>query len=135
MRRITLDTNAYAALHQGILPVRQAIEKAEEVFVPIFVYAELLFGFRKGSRESENTSLFSELMKLPGVSFHYPTDETARIYTDILLGLKRQGTPIPAHDIWIAASAVETGSVIITYDKHFLNIAQVRAWDELSISG
>ena len=33
--------------------------------------------------------------------------------------------------IWIAASAVETGSVIITYDKHFLNITQARVWDEL----
>ncbi len=131
MKNITLDTNAYSGLNQGAIAVKQAIEAADNVFIPIFVLAELLFGFKKGSREHENIALFNDFMKLPGVSFHIPTDETARIYADIILGLKRQGKPIPTHDIWIAASAVETGSVIITYDKHFLNIAQVRAWDEL----
>lgn len=131
MKKITLDTNAYSALSQGILSVKQAIESADYIFVPIFVFAELLFGFKKGSREHENIALFNDFMKLPGVSFHLPTDETARIYADIALDLKQRGKPIPIHDIWIAASAVETGSAIITYDKHFLHIDQARVWSEL----
>lgn len=135
MKKITLDANAYSGLTQGILAVKQAIEAADNVFIPIFVLAELLFGFKKGSRESENMELFDDFMKLPGVSFHVPTEETARIYAEVALSLKQEGKPIPTHDIWIAASAVETGSVIITYDKHFLNVAQARVWDELSISG
>ena len=131
MKKITLDTNAYSALNRGILSVKQAIEHADDIFIPIFVYAELLFGFTKGNRESENKALFSNFMKLPGVSFHYPTDETARIFASIILDLKRKGTPIPTHDTWIAASAVETGSVIVTLDKHFLHISEARAWEEL----
>ncbi len=131
MKKITLDTNAYSALSQGILAIKDAIEYAEEVFVPIFVFAELLFGFKKGSREKQNTTLFNGFMKLPGVSFQFPGEETARIFADISLDLKQQGKPIPTHDIWIAASAIETGSVIITYDKHFLHIPRVRVWGEL----
>ena len=131
MKKITLDTNAYAALSQGKLPVKQAMETADIIFVPVFVFAELLFGFKNGSREQENLVLFNDFMKMSGVSYHFPTDETALIYSDIALDLKQQGKPIPTHDIWIAASAIETGSVIITYDKHFLHIDQVRVWGEI----
>jgi tRNA(fMet)-specific endonuclease VapC len=33
--------------------------------------------------------------------------------------LKRQGTPIPTNDIWIAATALENGGRIVAYDSHF----------------
>jgi predicted nucleic acid-binding protein len=33
--------------------------------------------------------------------------------------LNKIGRPIPTNDIWIAATALETGSHLITYDKHF----------------
>ena len=131
MKNITLDTNAYSGLSQGILSVKQAVEGADTVYVPVFVFAELLFGFKKGGREHENIAMFNDFMKLQGISFHFPTEETARIYSEIILDLKQKGRPIPTHDIWIAASAIETGSVIVTYDKHFLNFSQVRVWDVL----
>ena len=33
--------------------------------------------------------------------------------------LRRQGTPIPTNDIWIAAQAMEHGAELITTDEHF----------------
>ena len=36
--------------------------------------------------------------------------------------LKKNGTPIPTNDIWIAASTLEAGGVLFTHDKHFLKI-------------
>lgn len=33
--------------------------------------------------------------------------------------LKNKGKPIPANDIWIAASALQHGLALATYDKHF----------------
>jgi tRNA(fMet)-specific endonuclease VapC len=33
--------------------------------------------------------------------------------------LKRQGTPIPTNDIWIAAAALENGGRMVAYDSHF----------------
>ncbi|MCB0554717.1 MAG: PIN domain-containing protein [Phaeodactylibacter sp.] len=103
---------------------------ANEVFVPIFVFAELLFGFKNGARERENLALPENFLKLPGVFIQYPTNETAHVYASIALGLKEIGKPIPFHDIWIAACAIETGSIIVTYDKHFLNISGARTWGE-----
>jgi len=40
-------------------------------------------------------------------------------------GLERQGTPIPANDLWIAASAAQHGLVLMTLDSHFKNVPQV----------
>jgi tRNA(fMet)-specific endonuclease VapC len=50
------------------------------------------------------------------------------IFAELLLALKQAGTPIPTHDIWIAAAAIELGCVLVTYDKHFLNMKQLRLW-------
>ena len=40
--------------------------------------------------------------------------------------------PIPAE---IAAQALETGSILATYDPHFLAVPGLRIWDELGPSG
>lgn len=131
MKKIVLDTNAYAALIQGQLLVKQVLENAEQLFIPVFVIAELLYGFKNGSREQANKTLLNDFLNLAGVAVRHTTDETARIYSDLYLDLKQKGTPIPTHDIWIAAIAIETGSVIITYDKHFLNIKKASVWAAL----
>ena len=43
--------------------------------------------------------------------------------------LMSKGTPIPINDIWIAANCIETGSVLISYNKHFQKIPSVRLWN------
>lgn len=68
---------------------------------------------------------------LQGHSVQYITNETAQIFSALQLDLKQKGTPIPTHDIWIAALAIETGSVVVTYDRHFLNVVKARVWGEL----
>lgn len=131
MKRIVLDTNAYAALTKGEIAIKGVIENADQVILPVFVLAELLFGFKNGSQEQVNTVLLDNFLQLPGVSVYHSTNETAQIYADLAFELKQIGKPIPSNDIWIAACAIETGSVIITYDRHFLNIAKARIWQEL----
>jgi predicted nuclease of predicted toxin-antitoxin system len=39
--------------------------------------------------------------------------------------LRRQGTPVPTNDIWIAATAAQHGFRLLTLDSHFLQIPQV----------
>ena len=51
---------------------------------------------------------------------------TAEQYARIFALLKRNGTPIPVNDIWIAASAMEHGSELISNDEHFSLIATLR---------
>jgi tRNA(fMet)-specific endonuclease VapC len=48
--------------------------------------------------------------------------ETARIYGKVKAQLKKNGTPIPENDIWIAAVAIQHDLVLVTNDNHFLNV-------------
>jgi predicted nucleic acid-binding protein len=47
-------------------------------------------------------------------------DETAERYAVILNSLWTAATPIPTHDMWIAASAMQYGLTVVTTDAHFL---------------
>lgn len=108
--------------------VKKTIENAGQVFIPAFVIAELLYGFKKGTKEKENKLLLESFLQLPGVAVLNTSLETPQIFATLLLSLKQKGKPIPTHDIWIAALSIESGSVIITYDKHFTYMGQVRVW-------
>lgn len=129
MRNVVIDTNAYSALMKGSLSIKSIIENAEEVFIPVIVLGELLFGFKKGSREKSNLVILNKFLELPGVSVLNTTSETAEVFAEVITFLRNSGKPIPTNDIWIAALAVETGSVLISSDKHFLNVPQVRLFD------
>ena len=58
-----------------------------------------------------------------------------KIFGKLKNDLKLAGTPLPINDVWIASHAMETGSVIVTYDRHFFRIPGVRVWQGLSIAG
>jgi tRNA(fMet)-specific endonuclease VapC len=42
--------------------------------------------------------------------------------------LRRKGAPIPINDVWIAAHAMETGSMLITFDVHFRHVNGLLVW-------
>ncbi len=47
--------------------------------------------------------------------------------------LKRQGLPIPTNDLWIAASCMEHGAVLFSFDAHFERVGGlrlIRQWAE-----
>ena len=124
--KIALDTNAYSVIIRDDMRVVNAISDANEVFIPIFVSAELLYGFKKGIKAKENLDGFNRFLQLPKVSVLHTTWETAELFADIKLELQTKGRPIPTNDIWIAALAIESGSVLVTFDKHFQYIPGLR---------
>ena len=128
MRRVMLDTNAYAALLSGDNSVRETLASASEILVPVFVVGELEAGFRGGTRYAENLSSFQRFLMKSGVRMVLCGHETARIYGEVKDSLKRAGSPVPTNDIWIAASAIEHAAILVTYDRHFASIRQVRLW-------
>lgn len=54
------------------------------------------------------------------------TDTTADFYATIYANLRRKGRPIPTNDMWIAASTMEHGAILITRDQHFAHIENLR---------
>ena len=117
--RICLDTNAYSALGRGIAAAVKIIESAEEVIVPVTVLGELMFGFLKGSRLSQNESDLEKFLSQDGVRIQHVTREIAERYGFVKAALSGRGTPIPENDIWIAATALETGTRLVSNDAHF----------------
>ena len=129
MSRVLLDTNAYAAFLSGDRRVLDALAGAEAVHLSVIVLGELHAGFRGGARRAENVRILLEFLSKPTVSPLLLTLETAQIFGEIKARLKRAGTPIPVNDVWLAAQAVETGSVLVSYDAHFRSVAGLRLWE------
>ena len=69
---------------------------------------------------------FNGLLGLDHVSVLPVTRRTGRIYAQLFAGLKQAGRPIPTNDIWIAASALECGGVLLTNDHHFQDIPNLQ---------
>jgi len=126
MKNILLDTNAYSALRKGDQEVFDIICEAEKIYISSIVMGELYAGFFAGVKTRENIKQLHYFLEKSPVKSAFVTDETAEIYGHLFAALKRNGTPLPLNDIWIAAQTMELGAVLISYDKHFKNISGIR---------
>lgn len=95
----------------------------------IFVLGELYAGFLGGTKNRENRDVLKRFLSKPTVKMLNATSETAEVFGSLKNELKQAGTALPINDVWIAAHGIETGSVIVTYDQHFLKISGIRLWD------
>lgn len=129
MKKILLDTNAYVHFLAGDENVFTILSQAEIVYMSIFVLGELYAGFEGGKKKQDNIKLLLDFLKKPTVNILNATSETAEVFGIVKGALKKAGTPLPINDVWIAAHAMETGSAVITYDKHFQKIGGLRLWD------
>ena len=122
MRPILLDTNTYSALRKGDSGIVEIIQMAEAIVMSPIVIGELLFGFDNGNKATQNRQDLQKFLDSPRVTVLPILSETAHYFSQVMLSLKRKGTPIPTNNIWIAAQAFEHGCVVCTYDNHFRSI-------------
>jgi tRNA(fMet)-specific endonuclease VapC len=123
--RLIVDTNRYrdfcAGLPEAVLPVRQA----ERIYLPFVVLAELRAGFAAGTHGRENERVLGLFLNRRRVAPLFADEETTFHFARLYGQLRQQGTPIPTHDIWIAALASQHGAVLCTRDEHFRHLPQV----------
>ena len=120
--KIMLDTNAYVGFKRNVIEIVDFIAGAELILFSPIVLGELMFGFRNGSRFKENMDDLNSFLQHEAVELAQIGDLTSDRYSRIAVQLKRQGTPIPTNDIWIAAQTMEHGVELITSDRHFEKI-------------
>lgn len=133
MKKVLLDSDAYTFFTAGDKDMLREIESADKVYFSVIVLGELLAAFKKGKKENENLKILNRFMTKMTVEIMNVSQETAKIYADIKRLLEKSGKPIPINDIWIAANVMETGSKLLTFDKHFFNIEGLRIWEKLII--
>jgi tRNA(fMet)-specific endonuclease VapC len=123
--RLALDTNRYVDLCRGTAEVVELVEHAEAVWLPFAVMGELRAGFAVGRRGEDNERVLRRFLMKPGVAVLYADDQTTHHYAAVFRQLRRQGTPIPTNDLWIAALVLQHDLVLCDRDRHFDQLPQL----------
>lgn len=117
--RVALDTNRYTDLARGKPEVLVVARRAEEIVLSFVVLGELRAGFLLGARSDANEGNLQRFLAQDRVSVAYPDEDTTHHYARLFAQLRRQGTPIPTNDLWIAAVVLQRGLFLCSRDAHF----------------
>ena len=120
-----LDTNAYSDFMRGDGAIAGHLGRAELVYLPVIVIGELKRGFYGGNKVSPNLSAFKQFLAKPRVQTLDVNAETAEHFGRLAAYLKKQGTPIPVNDVWIAALCVQYEVPLLTGDTDFDYLPQI----------
>lgn len=123
--KLCLDTSAYSHFKRGHAAAVDAISHASWLGIPAVVLGELRTGFALGSRARQNEADLQRFLAGSVVSILDVDDEASRTYAEIVVALRRAGTPLPTNDLWIAAVAAREGAPVLTFDAHFRSIARI----------
>lgn len=123
--RLALDTNRYTDLCRGDESVVKAVENADEVLLPFIVIGELRAGFAVGKQGLRNDAVLRRFLLKSGVEVLYADDQTTHHYAAVYRQLRKQGTPIPTNDMWIAALVLQHSLILLARDTHFDALPQL----------
>lgn len=125
MSRYCLDTSAYSEFKRGHTRFVELIDQAEWIGMPAITIGELRVGFLLGTRRETNEAELREFLLNPAVEELAVDADVGRQYAEIVVDLRRAGTPIPTNDIWIAATAARAGAIVLSRDPHYKAIQRV----------
>ena len=123
--RLALDTNRYADLCRGKARVVETVEAANEVWLPFIVVGELRAGFAVGGQGPRNEAVLRRFLMKPNVGVLYADEQTTYHYATVYRQLRKQGTPIPTNDMWIAALVLQHSLTLCDRDRHFDALPQI----------
>jgi tRNA(fMet)-specific endonuclease VapC len=116
---VLIDTNAYSAFKQGKQEAVEVIQSATRLAFNSTVLGELLAGFALGTREDKNRGELRQFLASARVHILTVDEDTAAHYASVYRNLRNKGQPVPTNDMWIAASALQYGYALFSYDRHF----------------
>ena len=122
MRKVLIDTNVYIAFKRNHQSTIDKFRRLDFIAMDITVLAELYAGFRGGTKENRNRKELELFLNNPRVHLLNHEQETAEFYSLIFNNLRTNGSPIPTNDMWIAATAMQHGLALLTFDEHFSNV-------------
>lgn len=117
---VLLDTNIISAWLKGESAIADKIDNSTATYIPVIVVGELYYGAQYSTNVEKNISNILKVTTRYDV-LHIDKN-TAASYGIIKAALRKKGKPIPENDIWIAAIAQQYDLILITRDKHFLEI-------------
>lgn len=132
VREILLDTNAYSAFKRNVTEAVEIIRHTPLIGISSIVLGELMGGFAAGGREAINRHELEQFLDSKRVRALDIEKATAECYAIIYRSLRQKGQPIPTNDMWIAATALQHGLALFTYDSHFRYVDGLSIGNRLS---
>ncbi len=123
--KFLIDTNRYSDFMKGDAAVVEIFANADRIYIPFVVVAELRAGFSCGTIAVKNEASLVRFLANSRVEILYADSQTTQAYAQVYAQLRRQGTPIPTNDIWIAALAIQHSLPLCTRDSHFSALPQL----------
>jgi tRNA(fMet)-specific endonuclease VapC len=123
MKRVIIDTNFYAAFKRNDAKAVNLLKEVDYIGINAVILGELFAGFRCGNKERQNRVELDQFLDSPRVYTVILDDETSEFYAQVFSELRLKGRPIPSNDLWLAASALQHGLALATYDEHFSQIS------------
>lgn len=115
---LALDSSVIVQhLRAGSPGLSSQLKAAAELYLPLTVLGEMLYGIRKSGNDPRAVRQWSEFSKNVVL---LPNDEaTAHAYAELKAHLAAKGKLIPENDIWIAASAKSHDLPLLCSDAHY----------------
>jgi len=118
-----VDTNVLIAFLERGSRVADVLGRFDRLLVPAAVDAEFRAGIDLATRTGRRrVQVLDGFLGESSVAFVSADRDVSVKYAMLHRVLKRQGTPIPVNDIWIAASALVLNVPLCTFDQHFRSI-------------
>jgi tRNA(fMet)-specific endonuclease VapC len=114
---VLLDTSVVVDYFRQDLTLHKRIDQVDDVYLPLVVLAELLYGAHKSTQPAKALAEVQEFQR--GCIIMLPDETTADLYGQIKAELSAAGRKIPENDVWIAAVARQQGYPLATRDRHF----------------
>lgn len=123
--KIALDTNRYTDFCRGEQEAVERIARADKIYLPFIVLGELRAGFQAGTKTKQNERNLTRFLNSPRARLLLPDEQTTHHYANVFAQLRKQGTPIPTNDIWIAALVLQHDLLLLARDSHFDHLPQL----------
>jgi tRNA(fMet)-specific endonuclease VapC len=121
---IALDTNIVIDVLNNKKVIVESLQDYQDIYLPITVCGELLFGAKNSARYEANVQRFRQFIQ---ACFVLNINElVAEEYSEIRKALKNKGRPLPENDIWIAATCLVNDLPLATHDRHFEMIESLK---------
>lgn len=115
---VALDTSAAIAILNEENQAKERSSQWLQVFLPLPVVGELLFGALNSRRPEVNLARIQQLFQR--ISILEMGYKTATVYANTRRMLKQRGQPVPENDVWIATLCLEHNLPLVTEDVHFM---------------
>jgi tRNA(fMet)-specific endonuclease VapC len=128
--RYLLDTNIASYMIRGDFPrarERSLREPAGEIGISVVTEAELRFGAARLPGVARIRILVRDF--LAAVTILPWTSEAAIEYAHLRLAAERSGSPMGTLDLMIAAHALAVGAVLVTHDRVFRRVPELKLED------